>query len=314
MSASRGSLAAAEVEVPGGLASRLACSCTLEMDGHQWAGKNVTAAHDVLAGPGSGHVISGIAGLLGRASVGAPGWTVLRLPADLSDQQLRRAAAGMLAAVGRPFFSIDEGGGLWSGAESTPARDAASFGGTGRQGLHIDAPNVERIPDFTSLLVLRADPAGGGQSLIGDLHAALAQLSPADRAELSEPAYFEGRAERLRGTGAPRMPFPVTDFAGAGRPWIRWAAKMLDDPRNSSRTGVLRRFAAALDEHTLALTPGRGALLILDQQRAAHGRTALGDQARLADGTRRLIIQAKAAYDVAAPAQVLAQDSGDGHE
>jgi hypothetical protein len=298
-----------EVEVPRELALELASACSLAMDGHQWAGQNVTAARAVLDGPAGRNVASALAGLLGRARSG-PGWAVLRLPGDLGDHQLRRAGAGLLAAAGRPFFSISAGGRLWIGGESTLAKDPASFGGTGAQGLHIDAPNVERIPDYTSLLMLRPDPAGGGQSRVGDLHAALAALTGGDRDELSEPVYFEGRADGLHGTGAPRMPFPVVDACGQGRPWIRWSAKMAADPRNRGHAGVLSRYAAALEGHARTVPLARGSLLVLDQQRAAHGRAALGGQGALADGSRRLLVQAKAALDPAAPAQAAASAGG----
>src|SRR5262249_51817546 len=87
--------------------------------------------------------------------------------------------------------------------------DPASFGGLGANSLHIDAPNVERVPGYTSLLVLRADPAGGGASLLGDLRAALARFADSDRAELRRPVYFEGRAKGLQGVGRARLPFPV---------------------------------------------------------------------------------------------------------
>jgi hypothetical protein len=59
------------------------------------------------------------------------------------------------------------------------------------------------------------------------------------------------------------------------------------------------------------LVPG-GCLLVLDQQRAAHGRTALGSQEGLPDGTRRLLVQAKAALDPAAPAQQPAKGGAPG--
>jgi Taurine catabolism dioxygenase TauD, TfdA family len=299
----------AQVTVPREVALRLARSCTPAMDGHRWATANITTARNVLASsPEGNRVAAALARLLCH-----PGWAVVQLPAAFSDEELRLAGAGMLAAAGRPFFSVDDGGKLWIGAESAPSKDPASFGGAGRQGLHIDAPNVEHVPDFTCLLMLRSDPAGGGQSLVADVHAALAELSGTDRAELSEDAYFEGRAEGLHGTGAPRMPFPVRDATGPGRPWVRWSAKMLDDPRNSGRAGVLRRFASALDGHSRTVTLTRGAMLIADQQRTAHGRAALGDQAGLPDGTRRLIIQAKAARDASAPAQAIAP-AGAGHE
>ncbi len=193
--------------------------------------------------------------------------------------------------------------GCGSAARPPPRRTPPRSEGPAAQGLHIDAPNVERVPDYTSLLVLRPDPAGGGQSLVGDLHAALAGLSGTDRGELAEPAYFEGRAEGLHGTGVPRMPFPVLDAGGDGRPWVRWAAKMAADPRNRAHAAVLARYAAALEASATTVALDRGCLLVLDQQRAAHGRTALGSQEGLPDGTRRLLVQAKAALDPAAPAQ-----------
>jgi hypothetical protein len=177
--------------------------------------------------------------------------------------------------------------------------------------LHIDAPNVERVPDYTSLLVLRSDPAGGGASIVGDLRAAMALLDEQDRAALSEPVYFEGRADGLRGVGAPRLPFPVLDRPVDGGPsWIRWAAKLLTDIRNSARRAILTRFADALDTTARTVMLGRGEVLVVDQQRIAHGRTALGDQSGLAEGTRRWLVQAKAAYDPMAPVQMAGVGGG----
>jgi hypothetical protein len=255
-------------------------------------------------------VIDVLAHRVSRGTLTASGWVVLALPAMLDDEELQVAAAGLLAAVGRPFNSIDQDGRLWIGRESSAARDAASFGGVGRNELHIDAPNVEHVPDYTSLLVLRPDPAGGGASILGDLHAAMALLDDQDRAALVEAVYFEGRADGLRGVGAPRLPFPILDVpADGGRPWIRWAAKLLTDDRNSKHRPVLTRFADALDTTTSTIMLGRGEVLVVDQQRIAHGRTALGDQQGVAEGTRRWLVQAKAAYDPAAPAQT----TGAGH-
>ena len=115
----------------------------------------------------------------------------------------------VLAALGRPFYSIEQGGRLWIEQESSPATDPVSFGGQGATSCTFDAFNVEHVPDHTSLLILRADPAGGGASLLGDLRAALAGLTESDRAELRRPLYFEGRADGLHGAGGARLPFPV---------------------------------------------------------------------------------------------------------
>ncbi|MER5358559.1 TauD/TfdA family dioxygenase [Streptomyces sp. NPDC002785] len=289
--------------LPRTLAVALAAACTTQMEEHRWSAGNVAAARRVLTGGGAEVLLGALAERLDRSRPSSPGWALLALPAALEDGELQVAAAGVLAVVGCPFFSIRQGDGwLWIGEETSAAKDAASFGGTGAQALHIDAPNVECVPEYTSLLVLRADPAGGGASLLGDLRAAMARLDEADREALREPVFFEGQAEDLRGVGARRMPFPVLEDEEGQPVWVRWAGKMLRDPRNAGRTAVLERFAAALAETTVAVTLGRGQLLVVDQRRIAHGRTALGYQQGLADGTRRWITQAKATFDPAAPA------------
>jgi hypothetical protein len=290
------------VAVPSAVAQQLAHNCTLATNGHAWTSANIEAARAVLSN-GYGQVLTrALTERLGRRPDSAPGWAVLALPARLDDDELRCVAAGLLAALGQPFNSIDQDGQLWIGRESASTNDAASFGGVGFNGLHIDVPNVECIPDYTSLLVLRPDPAGGGASLLGDLHAALALLDRDDRAALAQPVFHEGRADGLQGVGAPRMPFPVVDDAPGGR-WVRFAAKMTNDDRNAGRTGPLDRFAEALETVTAVVTLGRGQLLVADQQRIAHGRTALGDQQGLPDGTRRWLVQAKVSHQAAAPAQ-----------
>jgi alpha-ketoglutarate-dependent taurine dioxygenase len=292
------------VVMPRALADALAGACTLDLDGHRWSAGNTAAARSMLARDGARGLIGALAERLDRAAERGPGWAVLALPARLGDEELQVAAAGVLTALGTPFYSVRQGDGrLWIGQESSTDNDEASFGGTGAQALHIDAPNVEHVPRHTALLVLRADPAGGGTSLLGDLRAAAGLLEEADREALLEPVFFEGRAEGLHGVGAVRMPFPVLEIDGEGElVWVRWAAKMIEDPRNAGRTAPLERFAEALAHTTVAVTLERGQMLVLDQRSIAHGRTALGDQRGLADGTRRWIVQAKATFDPSAPA------------
>ncbi|MEV5204966.1 TauD/TfdA family dioxygenase [Streptomyces sp. NPDC053720] len=166
----------------------------------------------MLTGGGAQMPLSALARRLDRSDPSSAGWALLALPAALGNEELQVVAAGVLAALGRPFNSIRQGGGrMWIGQETTAVKEAASLGGTGAQALHIDAPNVEHVPEYTSLLVLRGDPAGGGASLLGDLREAMARLGEADRQALREPVFFEGRAENLRGVGAPRMPFRVAE-------------------------------------------------------------------------------------------------------
>lgn len=142
--------------MPHTVAARLAEVCTLDMDGHRWSQGNVDAARTVLVGEGRAvlDVLDVLAERVARTPTSAPGWVTLELPDRLTDEQLQRAAAGVLAALGRSFYSIEQGGRLWIGQESSPATDPASFSGQGANQLHIDAPNVEHVPDYTSLLVL----------------------------------------------------------------------------------------------------------------------------------------------------------------
>jgi hypothetical protein len=267
----------------------------LGMDGHTWAASHVDTARTCLRMAGAALVHS----LADRLTL--DGWAIAALPADLSDELLRRAAAGVLAGVGVPFFSIDGGRGLWLDGLSGPERVPNSFGGFAAQALHIDAPNVTAPPDYTSLLMLRPDPAGGGQSILADLHAAAALLPDDDRDVLRRPLFFEGRAERLHGVGEPLLPFPVLEDGPPARTWIRWAGKLLTDPRNIAHLPVLERFAALLQGTERQVLLRRGDLLIAEQRRVAHGRTALGPQDGVAPSTRRLLCQAKARFDEDAP-------------
>ncbi|WP_439678176.1 TauD/TfdA family dioxygenase [Embleya sp. MST-111070] len=294
------------VVIPHALALRLADACDESTDAHLWSTRNIAAARAIWTGDTGRAVLTALARHSARTHPEACGWAVLALPARLDDRTLLRVGAAALSALGTPFTSIDAGTGLWIGGETRPDADTASFGGTGAQGPHIDAPNVEHVPDYTALLILRPDPAGGGASLIGDLHAALADTPERDRELLRRPDYFEGRADDLLGVGAPRLPFPILEHAHpGGRERVRWAAKAVTDPRNTAHRAVLERFHATLARHTRAVTLGRGQLLVCDQTRIAHGRTALGDQTGLADGTRRVLMQTKVAYDASAPAHTL---------
>lgn len=267
----------------------------LTMDGCAWATPHVDTARTSLRTVGVGLTQS----LADR--LGLDGWVIAALPAELPDERLRGAAAGVLAGVGVPFFSIDGGRGLWLDGLSGPDRDPGSFGGFAAQALHIDAPNVTAPPDYTSLLMLHPDPAGGGHSVIADLRAAAVLLADDDGDVLRRPVFFEGRAEQLHGVGEPLLPFPVLEDGPPGDTWIRWAGKLLTDERNNMYRPVLERFAALLEATAQRVRLRRGDLLIADQRRVAHGRTALGRQDHVAPSARRLLCQAKARFDAAAP-------------
>ncbi|GAA4554211.1 TauD/TfdA family dioxygenase [Amycolatopsis samaneae] len=281
--------------VPASLASILA-ETELDMNGHVWARHHIDTARSAIRAGGDAFVAA-----LARRMQGH-GWAIAALPPTLPEPQLRCAAAGVLAAFGIPFFSIDGGNGLWLDGLSSPKRHAEAFGGLGAQAPHIDAPNVTSPPDYTALLMMRPDPADGGTSVLANLRAAVAELDDAERDLLRQKVFFEGRADGLHGVGDPLLPFPVLEsLAGTG--WIRWAGTMVTDPRNEPYFPVLQRFAEAIDAAAVRVRLRRGELLVVDQRRAAHGRDALGPQESVEPGHRRLLCQAKVRIEVTAPVQ-----------
>src|SRR5437763_13852257 len=108
----------------------------LSMDGHTWAAACVATARADLRRAGAALV----RGLADRLAL--DGWVIAALPPELPDEQLRCAAAGVLAGVGLPFFSIDGGHGLWLDGPSGPERAPNSFGGFDAQALPLAAPHV----------------------------------------------------------------------------------------------------------------------------------------------------------------------------
>ncbi len=137
--------------------------------------------------------------------------------------------------------------------------------------------------------------------MIADLRAAMDQLDEDGRELLTRPVFAEGRAERLQGVGEPLSTFSVLNERSSEHTWIRWAGKLLTDDRNAAYLPVLTRFASLLETTARQALLRRGELLIADQWRVAHGRTALGRQDHVAPAARRLLCQAKVRFDADAP-------------
>ncbi|MFD9601926.1 hypothetical protein [Streptomyces sp. NPDC059970] len=78
----------------------------------------MAAARTVLTGGGAQMLLSALAMRPDRSD---RSWALLALPATLGNEELRVVAAGVLAALGRPFKSIRQGGGrMWSGRRPPP--------------------------------------------------------------------------------------------------------------------------------------------------------------------------------------------------
>lgn len=226
----------------------------------------------------------------------SPGWAVLSFDPTTSDDAIVRAATVSLCLVGHPFRVIDTARGLWNDLGVDASKKPGEFSGLGLNSLHIDVPNVEFVPDFTALLCLRPDPAGGGESLISDLHKALHTLSKEDQEELTAKVFYEGRVFGLSGVGKEKLPFSVLEEIESTA-WVRFGGKMVTDERNAGHRNVLERLDEAVDRQRIEVRLGRGQMLVLDQSKCAHGRLPLGNQLSVLSGTTRYFKQAKARYD-----------------
>jgi hypothetical protein len=86
--------------------------------GHRWSAQNVAAARPVFTGGGAQMLLSALARRPDRSD---PSSALLALPATLGNEELRVVAAGVPAALGRPFNSIRQGAaGCGSGRRPPP--------------------------------------------------------------------------------------------------------------------------------------------------------------------------------------------------
>lgn len=185
-------------------------------------------------------------------------------------------ATALCSLVGIPFRVIDEGG-LWQelgvDANAPPNR----FRGIGHNPLHTDVVNSTQPPSYLALFCIRADPAGGGHTLVSNLQRAVGRLSPGAVSHLESRAFSEGRFYGMSGVGAELNPFPVLERTGRHPPWIvRFTAKMIPSMKPGPAKDALRALERALVEaqESFLLRPGH--LLILNQRIVAHGRLPLG--------------------------------------
>jgi hypothetical protein len=178
---------------------------------------------------------------------------------------------------------------------SAPASKGEISPTAGAFPLHTDSVGFARPHDYIGLACLRADPGGGGQSRlvhVDDLLAELARRSgrwcvsalrdPVFRFPLAPPESARLGPHRSRGQ---RVPILSESIGGSERIRYRGDVVRLDPGRRFF--GRHRRALAALDA-TLAdpsvstacsLAPGD--VLLIDNRRVLHGRTAIRGRQRL---------------------------------
>jgi len=131
--------------------------------------------------------------------------------------------------------------------------------------LHTDVSYVPHPPRFMLLLCVHPAPEGGGLNLLADCNKALERLDERDREIISQKAFNflyppncgEGQSE----------PFAIIENCL----W-RYKYSSMDFPAHAAP--AVERFNQLLMDVSTRLLLERGELLIVDNHRIAHGRTA----------------------------------------
>ncbi|GAB1824239.1 TauD/TfdA family dioxygenase [Herbidospora sp. RD11066] len=205
---------------------------------------------------------------------GTRGWAVLRGPWDVPTHA---EALGFAARFGRPS-SRDGGRAVW---EVRPRPLGGTFSQrSGPVPLHTDAQYHPDPEDVVCLFAIRP-AADGGHSLLLTADEAVTALRRHPGAAATEaalrrpqwswitPAAFSGGEKARRGSP------PVPVLSGTS---LRWRPDNLvpgSDPAAATFTEVLAEAGPA----EVRLAPGD--VLVLDNHRTLHGRTAFADPERL---------------------------------
>lgn len=135
--------------------------------------------------------------------------------------------------------------------------------------LHTDLSYVPSPPNYLLTLCVAADELGGGVSKLASLQDAGQRLSSEDRAVLMQPCFsFENAPNTGEGICANR---PIHDVSEGNECW-RFRQDTLQYPPGAAR--AVDNLTAVLEENVVHVTLQAGDLLVLDNHRIAHGRTA----------------------------------------
>lgn len=164
-----------------------------------------------------------------------------------------------------------------------PSTDIASArGGRESERLHTDTADWEKPVELISMVCVRADPEGGGQSRILDVDTIQDEVSSrlgANMLELLESS---------------PVPWKLADYAGGGLKWrtvltessICWRRYTIDLALESEGAKLSDEMLTSLDafEDLIAATTRtvhflmrEGELLFADNARTIHARTPIGD-------------------------------------
>ena len=151
--------------------------------------------------------------------------------------------------------------------------------------LHTDVSYVPTPPRLMLLHCAQPDPGGGGVTLMADCEAAAQQISDKDRVQLQEPVFHF--------LYPPRCPAGESAAHAIHEPGL-WRFKHAAMRIPPARQEAVERFHRALTQVSLSLFLERGDLLIADNHRIAHGRTAFNPSPRHAPGRHIMRVYAQA--------------------
>lgn len=173
-----------------------------------------------------------------------------------------------------------------------PSTDLKSSKGTHRETerLHTDCADWPEPSRLLAMTCVRPDPWGGGDSLVLDM------------VELADELEKSAGPEAVEALRSEAVPWKLAPYLGGEVVWqpvldldhrrLRWRRYTIDAALESEGVRIGPDLLELLDRvekvvegtaRTLRFRLDQGDLLIMDNHRAIHGRTALGDETRPSD-------------------------------
>jgi hypothetical protein len=184
--------------------------------------------------------------------------------------------------VGTPS-SLGNGDGLIHEVRPKPLTERRDISTTRAEfPLHTDSTALVRPHEAICLACLRAPAGAGGQSLVATADSVRAALPDSAVAALAEPVFPFLLKDPVHGRGV--RPGPVLEGSGAvryRRDALELGERLSREPMPPRSRAALELLDEALDDRSLVLTRALrpGDVLLVDNRRALHGRTAIADGA-----------------------------------
>ena len=152
-------------------------------------------------------------------------------------------------------------------------REVQTASGFGDLVLHTEACFTSYPPDFLALLGLRPDATGAARTLVADIPLALRLLGEAELRALSEPLFvFEpDRGSHVHNGLRTTAPVSMLRDHGQGSV-LEYSTLLIATTKEGGR--ALAGLNAALNRCAVSVALGHGDLLLIDNRRTVHGRTA----------------------------------------